>query len=405
MPDPTTSQISNFDNRWTKAAVVGGLWASFEIVIGSFLHNMHLPFSGSMLTFFATILMIAFYQVWPDRGLIWRAGLICALMKSISPSGVLLGPMTGIFMEALLVDLILRLIGNNLAGIVLAGIASQLSALLHKVGSLLILYGFDIVHIYENMFEFAVRQFKNLDISPTHAILFIVLIYTAAGILASIIGYRIVKRSGENNSRNIPSQNLTTNETWDKPAPGQRFYKILLIIHLVVLPMLLFLNNMTRLKPSILAINVTYILFCLLWYKRIKYRLLKPLFWLHILLIGLLAGLFWKSPETNHGSNNHEGWIIAAELIMRAVLVITSFSALSAELRNPKLKSFFWGIGFNKIYAAVSMAFSALPLMMENGLSGKSFLSNPIKALRQNILDADQWLYVLQQIDNDPNLK
>jgi len=77
------SKPGTVDTTWAKAAVLGGLWASFEIVIGSFLHNMHIPFSGSFLTFFATIFMIAFYQLWPDKGLIWRAGLICALMKSI----------------------------------------------------------------------------------------------------------------------------------------------------------------------------------------------------------------------------------------------------------------------------------------------------------------------------------
>lgn len=77
------SKPGTVDTTWAKAAVLGGLWASFEIVIGSFLHNMHIPFSGSFLTFIATIFMIAFYQLWPEKGLIWRAGLICALMKSI----------------------------------------------------------------------------------------------------------------------------------------------------------------------------------------------------------------------------------------------------------------------------------------------------------------------------------
>ncbi len=325
-------------------------------------------------------------------------------MKSISPSGVILGPMTGIFMEALLADLFLRMIGNNWAGYLVAGIVSQLSAIVHKVGSLLIIYGFDIVKIYENLFEFAIRQFRNLDISPTQAILFIIYIYSVAGILASIIGYRIGRSSEKNSERNIRTQKLGPDTSWDTVSPGQSFHRILIIIHLVVLPALLFINNKFGLKPWILVLDFVYVLFCLVWYKHIKYRLVKPLFWIHLLIIGVLAGLFWKSPDSSSGAYNWDGWLIGGSLIIRAVLVITSFSALSAELRNPQLKSFLFSLGFGKIYYAVSMAFSALPLMMEKGISGKSFLSNPFKALRQNIFDADQWLYVLQQNDEDANI-
>ncbi|HPT04887.1 MAG TPA: hypothetical protein PLG86_07070, partial [Bacteroidales bacterium] len=59
---------------WLKAAVVGGLWASVEIIIGSFLHNLRIPFAGSILASFGTIFLVAFFQLWPVKGLIWRAG-------------------------------------------------------------------------------------------------------------------------------------------------------------------------------------------------------------------------------------------------------------------------------------------------------------------------------------------
>ena len=142
-----------------KAAVVGGLWASIEIIIGSFLHNTRLPFAGSMLAFAGTVLLIGFYQIWPQRGLIIRAGLITAVMKSVSPSAIILGPMTGILLEAVLIELVIMLLGNNLIGLILAGILSVSSALFHKVVSLLILYGFDLIQIYVNMINFALKQF------------------------------------------------------------------------------------------------------------------------------------------------------------------------------------------------------------------------------------------------------
>ena len=45
---------------WMKAAIVGGLWAAVEIILGSFLHNLRIPFSGTFLTIQGVILLIAF---------------------------------------------------------------------------------------------------------------------------------------------------------------------------------------------------------------------------------------------------------------------------------------------------------------------------------------------------------
>ncbi|MCK7542545.1 MAG: hypothetical protein MZV63_72600 [Marinilabiliales bacterium] len=95
---------------------MGANWAASEIILGSFLHNLNIPFKGNILTAIGLILMISVAYKWKDRGLFWRSGLICALMKTMSPSAVLLGPMVAIIMEALLLDISVRLLGRNLAG-------------------------------------------------------------------------------------------------------------------------------------------------------------------------------------------------------------------------------------------------------------------------------------------------
>ena len=138
--------------------MAGSIWAAIEIIIGSFLHNLRVPFSGTMLAIMSVYLMIAFVQIWDDRGLIWRAGLICALMKSVSPSAVILGPMTGIILEALLLESFIRLFGRNLIGYLAGGAAAVLSSLIHKAAALLILYGFDLVRILGELYRFSIRQ-------------------------------------------------------------------------------------------------------------------------------------------------------------------------------------------------------------------------------------------------------
>lgn len=144
-------QKTTIESVWLKAAVAGGLWASVEIIIGSFFHNLQIPFAGPILAANGTILMIAFYQVWQQKGLIWRAGLICALMKSVSPSAIILGPMIGILSEALIIETAIRLMGNNLVALSIGGALSVSTAFIHKVVGLLILYGLNIVKIYVNI--------------------------------------------------------------------------------------------------------------------------------------------------------------------------------------------------------------------------------------------------------------
>ena len=107
--------------KWLKAAVIGSIWASVEIILCSFLRNLKIPFSGMILSFISVWLLISFLQLWKENSIILRAGIICALMKSISPSALILGPMIGIITEAILIELFIFIFGKNLFGYMIGG--------------------------------------------------------------------------------------------------------------------------------------------------------------------------------------------------------------------------------------------------------------------------------------------
>jgi len=64
--------------KWIKASIIGTIWAASEIVLGSFLHNLKVPFCGNILTAIGIIILISMSYRWREKGLFWRAGLICA---------------------------------------------------------------------------------------------------------------------------------------------------------------------------------------------------------------------------------------------------------------------------------------------------------------------------------------
>ncbi|MCK5693001.1 MAG: hypothetical protein KAI08_09130, partial [Bacteroidales bacterium] len=253
-----------------KAAVAGGLWASFEIIVGSLLHNLHIPFSGTLLATFSIIWMISFLQLWNETGLIWRAGLICGLMKSLSPSAVILGPMTGIMMEALFMDLLIYLVGRNMLGYILAGIAALLSTILHKLASLFILYGNDLVNIYVNLFRFLQKQLGLEEANPKDLIIGIIALYILVGAAAAIAGYYLGKRALRN-QKEVSSIAKPTDpyaSAWQDADPNQAFRILLLFLHVIMIPVLLLLINRFGLQFQSLIPAGLYLVFLLFYYKR-----------------------------------------------------------------------------------------------------------------------------------------
>ncbi|MEN8228740.1 MAG: hypothetical protein ABFS38_11360 [Bacteroidota bacterium] len=378
---------------WLKAAVAGGLWATFEIIVGSMLHNLHLPFSGTILATFSVILMISFLQVWNINGLIWRAGIICGLMKSLSPSAVILGPMTGIMMEAVIMDLMIYLVGRNMIGYLMAGIGALLSAILHKLASLFILYGNDLVTIYVNLFDFLKKQFHLVNASPKDLIIGIVMAYIILGTMAAISGYFLGRYSVRTHQKNSPlSISVDPNaSSWKSTAPDQTFRIALFFLHIFMIPALLLLINRFGLNVRSMIPAGLYISFLLIYYKRILGRLKKPFFWSQLIIMTVVAGLFWNPSDSIEFKMNN-GFFVGLEMSIRAVLIVSAFSALSVEIRNPRITEKLLRIGFGNAYAALSLSFNSLPAMLDRSSDLKSFVRKPMQSFIGIIFEAELWL-------------
>jgi hypothetical protein len=378
---------------WLKAAVAGGLWASFEILVGSFLHNLHLPFSGTVMATLSVVLMIAFLQVWNTSGLIWRAGIVSGLMKSLSPSAMILGPMTGIMMEAVLMDLMIFLLGKNLVGYWFAGITALLSTILHKIINLFILYGSDLVNIYVNLFRFLMKQLSIEEADPRDLILWILILYTLLGMVAATTGYLLGRHSLRSSGTDSNLRQMPESEPiqWELTATDQRFRLSLFFLHLLMIPGMMLLINRFGLHLVSLVPSLAYIVFLVLYYKKIFRRLKKPLFWSQLVIVTLAAGLFWHPPNEGQ-TGNWSGFLVGIEMSLRAVLIVSAFSALSVEIRNPRIIQRLFRLGFRNAYAAISVAFQSLPAMLDRSADLKSFLRRPVYSFTSMIQQAGAWL-------------
>ncbi len=394
--------LSTVNDKWIKASVLAGLWAGIEIIAGSFLHNLRIPFSGTFLTLISIILIVGFFQIWPKYGIIWRAGLITALMKSISPSAVILGPMVAIAMEGFIMEFVIRLAGRNPAGYLLAGMLTLVGALVHKIVRLFLLFGLDIFRIYEEMFIFATKKLGFLYASPARAVLILFIVYAALGALAAFTGYLLGKRARREQDDGLIHFPEPGKQPWEQPGAEVKYSTLFLGLLVITIPLMLFALSSLTLKPA-LIITLPWFVFIFWRYRFAMRQLKKWLFWMQLIVILVLA---WFFSETS--GQGFEGKLTALAggfiMILRALVVVTGFAALSTELRAPLMQKLFFRSGFRQLYLSVTQAFGILPMVISDLATPGEFIKNPARSIAISLRHVNSWhLHLLRQQEENRN--
>ncbi len=367
---------------WLKASVIGSLWAAFEIIAGSFLHNLQIPMSGVLLASSSVFIIISFMIFWKEKGMIWRAGLIAALMKSLSPSAIIIGPMIGIFSEALIVEIIVWLTGRNVIGFMLAGGLAVFSVILQKLFRLIINYGVDIIRIAASMYDFLMKQIHLENIRLSVFFILVSAIFFLAGALTALLAYLNMKtttmKQGRVASRRIP---IAISDKLNIDGGIERTLSAWLIpLHLIIMITCLLLVNSSYIWAA-LTTSLIYIGIVYYRYRNNMPFIRKPVFWMQFVVIILAASMFWKGFSTGEVFSR-EGLFIGLKMNLRAFVVISGFVALSTELRNPVVRTL---LGCSRLYKALNLAFSALPELI-SGLPPAGHFLRHFKTSFFNIL-------------------
>lgn len=376
---------------WLKAAVLGCLWASSEIVLGSFLHNLKVPFSSIFLTSIGIILLVSISFKWKDKGLIWRSGLICALMKSVSPSAVIFGPMIAILSEALLLELSVRLIGKNMVGFLVGSLLAMSWNFFQKIANYIIFYGFNIVDLYASMVKFAEKQLHmNFD-SVWMPIIVLWILYLFFGALSAGIGIYIGKTAL---AKSIPMVSADRRRMADIKAksktPGLNYSLWWLTFNFVGMILVLLLMNFAGIFWWI-AGGITMIAVWVVRYKSALRPLMKPKFWIFFVVITMLSSYLFARFQSG-GLLLTDGLLIGLQMNFRAALMIVGFSVVGKELSNPVIQNFFIRTSFRQLPLALEIAFETLPFVIANSPPVKNIFRNPVGAIRQIVGQSEFWL-------------
>lgn len=375
-------------DKWIKASIAGTTWAASEIVLGSFLHNLKFPFSGNILTAIGIIILISISYKWNEKGLFWRAGVICAIMKTMSPSAVIFGPMVAIFIEGLLMEGSVRLLGRSIPGFILGGMLAMGWNLFHKIANFIIFYGFNIVAIYSDLLKFTQKQLDIRFDIVWLPILFLLLIYCITGIMAALIGIRAGRRLLRHSSGSVTfrAEGMEMKQKTGQPAFSYSIAWLILDFGLIITALVMF-----NFFPWYVW-TFTTVVIVLLWitrYKRALRQLSRPRFWLWFVLITMVTAFVLNKMQSR---SLEEGLLIGIQMNFRAIVIILGFSVLGTELYNPVIREFFLKTYFKQLPLALELSFKSLPQMVANIPEFRIFVRNPGSVVYQILSGIDQRL-------------
>ncbi len=396
------TQTTQLSEKWIKASILGTIWASSEIVLGSFLHNLRVPFSGNILTAIGLIILISASYKWKEKGLFWRAGVICALLKTMSPSAVIFGPMIAITSEAFLLEFSVRVLGKTIPGFVLGAVLAMSWNLFQKIFNFIVFYGYNIVEVYTNLMEYAQRQLRlQFDVVWTPLILLLI-IYALLGAFSAIIGIKTGRKLSTSPAMKLKENNTKATNLFHKKQNSAFEYSILWLI-LDIIFMISPLLLISKINFGLWVILVAAIAF--IWatrYKRALRQLVRPKLWIFFVLITMITAFVFTRLQSQSMST-FNALLIGIEMNLRAILLIMGFSVLGTELYHPKIRKILSQSYFKQLPLALELSLESLPAMISNVPDFKSIVRNPVQMIYQMMAHADSRIEQIRKKGNKPS--
>ena len=367
---------------WVYVTVFGALWGGLELTLGTFLHTLRVPKTGLMMVTLSAVLMTAQRTIYPVRGSTLATGVVAACLKSLSPGGIILGPIVGILSEALVMELCMLFSRHMLV----CGLAGGLAVFVSQVQSVFkmwVYYGNDFFHAIMRVAAKFLRLEWTAALGWSFVALFagVVLgIGFVAGIVGNRWGHRVLREISKNDVAGVPP---AADEAPLAPPPatasavplglgqnkrgiGKRFCERAIATRRMVAPVALITLVMQFGGELWLMLPATGIFLVVLWFlaRPVVLSLWWPKFWLLTLVVSLLGGfvLAWEfggTPDFALGAQ------ATARMISRGLYVFSLVSWATRSLRPEEVLTFWQRIGLPQMGEALTQAYGLLPAWLD----------------------------------------
>lgn len=195
----TTSTVKNstkynsIPTAWREGAVFGALWGAGEITLGSFLTSLRIPMTGVIMACFGVIILTSGQMLINRKWFPLRTALVCAGLRSLSPGGLIFGPMFAILLQGTLVSLAFIIFRHPAIAGAVSGFAVTIASLLQGLVVKLIVYGLQLWELYLSLLDKAERLLNLKAGNGWITIGIFLLIIALCGSIAGLAGWRLGK--------------------------------------------------------------------------------------------------------------------------------------------------------------------------------------------------------------------
>ena len=186
---------------WTYAALFGALWGAIEATLGTALYLSKLPLRGTIIGLAGLLCLVCLRRLQPRPGVCLLAGVVAVFLKIFTLGGLYPGPIIGISVQALALEVAFTGSGGRAIGAAIGGFIALATNPLQMVLKMWVVMGTDAVRSYLRLLHEAAAAIGLGSFKPEAVFAAIVvakgLIGFAGGFWAWWVAGRVMRRLGK----------------------------------------------------------------------------------------------------------------------------------------------------------------------------------------------------------------
>lgn len=185
---------------WTYAALFGALWGTLEATLGTALYLGKVPLKGTIMGLAGLICLVCLRRLQPKPGVCLLAGVVAIFLKIFTLGGLFPGPLIGIAIEALAVEIALTGTGGRALGAAIGGAITLATNPLQMLAMMWVLAGGEAVAAYASLLRESADAIGLGGLQPGMIIAGIVALTAGVGCFGGLwawwVAGRVLRRVG-----------------------------------------------------------------------------------------------------------------------------------------------------------------------------------------------------------------
>jgi hypothetical protein len=185
---------------WTYAALFGALWGALEASLGTAAHLAKLPLRGALMGLAGLLCLLCLRRLQPRPGVCLLAGVVAMFLKVFTLGGLYPGPLIGIAVQALAVELAMTASGGRAVGAALGGAVTLATNPLQKLAMTWVVAGTEAMRAVLDMMAAAAGAVGLGGLRPAAVVGAVAALYGAVGAAGGLwawwVAGRVARRLG-----------------------------------------------------------------------------------------------------------------------------------------------------------------------------------------------------------------